>query len=114
MLLKRQSTAPLPNFTHILREDGLGTSIPDIILRACLVSGSHLSVSVSQLRLQCKCWVRPFVSYGGCLVVFHTVFHVIPQQRQSSVWRELTDSQRPPDFKTSVVRRLFSQVPQLP
>ena len=33
-MLMSQYTAPLPNFTHFLREDGLGTFILDIILRA--------------------------------------------------------------------------------
>ena len=44
--LMRQSTAPLPNFTHFLREDVLGTFILDIIF-PCPQQSSHRSVTVS-------------------------------------------------------------------
>ena len=44
--LMRQSTAPLPNFSHVLREGGLGTFIRDIIF-PCRQQSSHLSVTVS-------------------------------------------------------------------
>ena len=42
--LVRQSMAPLPNFTYFLREDGLKTSILDIILRAPRLRQSLFSV----------------------------------------------------------------------
>ena len=44
--LMRQSSAPLPNFTHFLREDVLGTFILDMIF-PCRQQGSHRSVAVS-------------------------------------------------------------------